>query len=357
MLAKGPIGVLLPGAVVLLFLASRRELRFLGRMSLGWGLLIGLAVAAPWYLAVALRNPDFARYFLVELNFGSFLSEESATGAILLPARPADGVLPWSVFLPAAWYPGMEERNETRIAPLVLCCSGRSHLVFFSAAEVQAPTYILPIFPPLACWWAGSGTSSRRHRRLRSGPLVLRTVPATARGGMQVRHLPSPAEARRPARAHPRQAASPLITSRRTRRHWFWFSPGESAGFAVSPSFAAFAALTFIVPVDVRSPPRIALVGRLLPGRPMANYSDLGRSAFYTDRLVRESNRSVTASVGDPGLLRDLGAPLPRDGSPGADRLRDRGRPLDRQSPSGGAMMRWARRPTERSLRTPRAHC
>ena len=164
MLAKGPIGVLLPGAVVFLFLLARRELHFLGRMSLGWGLLIGLLVATPWYLAVSLRNPDYARYFFIELNFGSFLSEAAHHPEpfhYYLPVLLV-GFIPWSFFLPAALVRVWQRKGEdTHGGTVFLLLWAGLYLAFFSAAESKLATYILPVFP--ATGVAGGPTLERAH--------------------------------------------------------------------------------------------------------------------------------------------------------------------------------------------------
>ena len=314
MLAKGPIGVLLPGAVVFVFLSARRELRFLGRMSLGWGLLIGLAVAAPWYLAIGLRNPDYARYFLVELNFGSFLSEEvnhPEPVHYYLPVLLV-GFLPWSVFLPAALVRAWQRRNEDADgATWFLLFWAGLYLAFFSAAQSKLPTYILPVFPPLALlvgrlWHelAAAPTPALRRAVLWSfAPFLL--LPAAALLWVRTHPLPLTELAGQHGLALAK-AASPLVAlmiglaaafalvlARRAR-----------AGFAgVTLAFAGFAALilAFIVPVmNLHQSSRemaLKLDGLLPEGEPMAHYSDTrGAALFYTDRLVREikSRRQLT---------------------------------------------------------------
>jgi 4-amino-4-deoxy-L-arabinose transferase-like glycosyltransferase len=302
MLAKGPIGVLLPGAVVFLFLLARRELRFLGRMSLGWGILIGLLVATPWYLAVSLRNPDFARYFFIELNFGSFLSEEGHHPEPLhyyLPILLA-GFFPWSFFLPAALVRAWQRKGEdTNGGTLFLLLWAGLYFAFFSAAESKLPTYILPVFPPLALllgrlWQelATAPTSRLRKAVLWSFAPFL-ALPAGVILWVQTHPLPLTELAARYGLAL-EKAASPLVVLifglgaafvlvlvRRTR-----------AGFAgVALSFAMCVALffAFIVPVMNlhRSSREMALeLDKLLPaGEPMLHYSSTRDSArFYTDR-------------------------------------------------------------------------
>ena len=68
MLAKGPIGVLLPAAIIGLFLIFKKELGFLKEMMIGWGILIFLCVALPWYVLIVLKDPQYAAYFFINKN-------------------------------------------------------------------------------------------------------------------------------------------------------------------------------------------------------------------------------------------------------------------------------------------------
>jgi 4-amino-4-deoxy-L-arabinose transferase-like glycosyltransferase len=305
MLAKGPIGVLLPGAVVFLFLLGRRELGFLGRMSLGWGLLIGLAVAAPWYLMVSLRNPDYARYFFIELNFGSFFSEMSHHPEpfhYYVPSLLA-GFFPWSIFLPVALVRAWQRRGEASHGGTVfsLLWAGL-YFAFFSLAESKLSTYILPVFPPLALlvgrlWHelATAPTSTLRKAVLWSfapflalpGAVILyvRTHPLpltelAAQYGLALEKAATPLVVLTIGLA----VAFVLVLVRRTR-----------AGFTgVAFSFAAFIALfaAFIVPLmsERRSSHEMtSKLDELLPdGEPIVCYSSMrGSALFYSDRPVR----------------------------------------------------------------------
>ena len=67
-LAKGPVAPLLAGLIIVLFAVAQRELRILTR-TLWWpGVLIFVAVAAPWYLLVQARNPQFFNQFFLQHN-------------------------------------------------------------------------------------------------------------------------------------------------------------------------------------------------------------------------------------------------------------------------------------------------
>ncbi len=153
-LAKGPIGVILPTLIIGLFLFLKGKLRFLKEMQVGWGVLIFLMVAAPWYVLISLKNSDYAGYFFVKQNLMNFLSSEEARHPrpfyyyfpILL-----GGFFPWSFFLPltlirALW--GRIREVDERTLFLVVWCG--VILLFFSTARSKLSPYILPIFPPAA---------------------------------------------------------------------------------------------------------------------------------------------------------------------------------------------------------------
>lgn len=153
-LAKGPVGVVLPTLIIGLFLFLKGKLRFLKEMQVGWGVLIFLMVAAPWYVLISLKNSDYAGYFFVKQNLMNFLSSEEARHPrpfyyyfrILL-----GGFFPWSFFLPltlirALW--GRIREVDERTLFLVVWCG--VIFLFFSTARSKLGPYILPLFPPAA---------------------------------------------------------------------------------------------------------------------------------------------------------------------------------------------------------------
>ena len=316
MLAKGPIGVLLPGAVVFLFLLVRRELRFLRRMSLGWGVLIGLLVAAPWYLAVSLRNPDYARYFFIELNFGSFLSKDPHHPEpfhYYLPVLLA-GFFPWSFFLPAALVRAWQRRGEdTNGGTAVSAALGGVLLRLLLSGRIQA-RHLHPAGLSATGVAGRPALAGARHGAdpgaPKGGALVLRTLPAAACGGGPLGAIASPAIAR---------AGSPATGSpwkRPLRRWWRWSSDSDRvllvllrrtrAGFAgVALSFAACVALFFslhragdesapVVPRDDARAGRAAARGRA--HAPLQQHPGLGallhRPAAAADPEPQGAERS-----------------------------------------------------------------
>jgi 4-amino-4-deoxy-L-arabinose transferase-like glycosyltransferase len=149
-LAKGPLGLLLPALIAGLFLILKRRLGLLKEMELAWGMLIFLGIAAPWYILISLRNPDYSGYFFVQQNLMSFLSQEARHPRPFYYYFPVllGGFLPWSFFLPLALFRAFQEgyRRMGEGTLFVVVWFGAIFL-FFSIASSKLSPYILPLFP------------------------------------------------------------------------------------------------------------------------------------------------------------------------------------------------------------------
>ncbi len=152
-LAKGPVGLLLTALIVGLFLFFMRRLAFIKEMGLVWGIAVFLLIAAPWYVLIMLRNPDYAGYFFLKQNVMNFISAEARH------PRPfyyyfhilMGGFFPWSFFLPVALIHGVRRRSEEHgSARLYLLLWVGVVFVFFSTASSKLSPYILPLFPAAA---------------------------------------------------------------------------------------------------------------------------------------------------------------------------------------------------------------
>jgi 4-amino-4-deoxy-L-arabinose transferase-like glycosyltransferase len=171
--AKGPLGLVLVGLVVGPFLLLQRRLDFVLRMGIPWGAVIFLVVAAPWYVAVSIRNPGFASYFFLEQNLGNFASAEPRHPEpwhFYLPILIA-GLFPWSGFLPLGFARSIRRwgaKIDSRWLFLAIWVVGM--VLFFSVASSKLPSYLLPMFPAasllVALVWRDlvDGTSERLRR-------------------------------------------------------------------------------------------------------------------------------------------------------------------------------------------------
>jgi 4-amino-4-deoxy-L-arabinose transferase-like glycosyltransferase len=151
-LAKGPLGVVLPGVVIVPFLLLRRDLPFLRTMKLGWGALIVTAISLPWYLLAGLGHDSFFGTFILNQNLGYFLSSESRH------AKPFHyyirvvvvGLLPWSFYLLLAVARRIRRPMQSGPAYLFVLLWFLCGFAFFSVASSKLPTYVLPLFPAAA---------------------------------------------------------------------------------------------------------------------------------------------------------------------------------------------------------------
>lgn len=154
-LAKGPVGLVLPGAIALLFLLWTRDWPTL-RALVNWRpIAVFLALAAPWFVLVSIRNPEFPEFFFVREHLERFATDQVGHPAgplYYLPILLA-GPLPWT-FLFAAIACTARGRAALRELPgdarlfLVLWFAGV--VLFFSIASSKLAPYILPALPAAA---------------------------------------------------------------------------------------------------------------------------------------------------------------------------------------------------------------
>lgn len=154
-LSKGLEGIVLPGAVLVLYLGISRDWAFLRQLEWVRGGTLFAVVALPWFVAVSLANPGFAHFFFIHEHFERYLTtshHREAPWWYFLPILAA-GVLPWLALVP--------EALARPPAPLPPCRAGFRPglllglwcgfiLVFFSASDSKLASYVLPILPALA---------------------------------------------------------------------------------------------------------------------------------------------------------------------------------------------------------------
>jgi 4-amino-4-deoxy-L-arabinose transferase-like glycosyltransferase len=153
MLSKGLIGVLIPGAVALLFMLVHRDARLL-RSSRPWWTLAALVVlAAPWFVLVSLRNPAFARFFFLFEHFQRFLSPAGFNRYHALwyfvPVLAA-GLVPWITLLPRTLIGAVRAALAGERATALLAIWAAFVFVFFSLSQSKLVPYVLPVVPAVA---------------------------------------------------------------------------------------------------------------------------------------------------------------------------------------------------------------
>ncbi len=157
MLSKGLEAVVLPGLAFVIYTLLTRDWKRWQQLHWYGGLLIFLVIAAPWFVLVSLRNPEFPYYFFIYEHFYRFLTP--------VAHRPGS----WWYFIPILllgllpWWPQFARsvlrplrRTQADQPP-----AGFNHalflwiwcvvvFVFFSFSDSKLASYILPIFPALA---------------------------------------------------------------------------------------------------------------------------------------------------------------------------------------------------------------
>jgi len=152
-MSKGLVGILIPGAVAVLFMLIHRDWRLPLRAQLWWTFAALLLLAAPWFVLVSARNPEFAHFFFIFQHFQRYLSRAEFDRYqpvwFFLPVL-ALGFLPWTTLLPPALRAGWRAaRSGERASSLLLIWAGFV-LVFFSLSQSKLAPYIVPMLPPLS---------------------------------------------------------------------------------------------------------------------------------------------------------------------------------------------------------------
>jgi 4-amino-4-deoxy-L-arabinose transferase-like glycosyltransferase len=187
-LAKGLIGFLLPGLVIVVWLVLLGRWRRL--LALLWwpGVALFLVLAAPWFVVMQARHPEFLHYFFVVQHFERFSQGgfNNVQPRWFYPAVLFLLGLPWTPWLvvgawralgvaramPASIVTGLRER-PLRLLALVWCVAITG---FFSLPTSKLVGYVLPAVPALALLIAdllGARSSDRAARRWRLGLGVL----------------------------------------------------------------------------------------------------------------------------------------------------------------------------------------
>jgi 4-amino-4-deoxy-L-arabinose transferase-like glycosyltransferase len=154
-LSKGPIGIVLPGAVLVIYTLVTREWALWKRLHLIKGLLLFTLIAAPWFVLVWMKNPEHPHFFFIHENFERFTSKVHHRDGPLWYFIPILmlGIVPWLGMLPQTLTaaPRREAGRYQIFRPKMMALIWAAFIFFFfSISSSKLPHYILPIFPALA---------------------------------------------------------------------------------------------------------------------------------------------------------------------------------------------------------------
>jgi 4-amino-4-deoxy-L-arabinose transferase-like glycosyltransferase len=153
-LSKGLIGILLPGATLVIYTAVERDWAIWKRLSIASGLVIFFAITTPWFVLVQARNPEFLNFFFVVQQFERYLTPDQH--------RPGPfhyfvwvvlvGFLPWlSIAVQSMRRAAREAPRPNGFHPSSLLFVWSAFIfLFFSASHSKLVSYVLPIAPALA---------------------------------------------------------------------------------------------------------------------------------------------------------------------------------------------------------------
>ncbi len=186
-LAKGPVGLVLPAAIILVFLFWERQWQRLLNRHLLFGSLLFLVIALPWYILVGMETRwAFWRGFFMRHNLDRFMNpmEGHRGGVWYHPTILLLAMIPWSTLIvPVLWnatkaaFPCKPDDNQNAWWKNAwkptegdawkyrfLGCWITIWVTVFSLAATKLPNYILPVYPALAIltarlldrWMSGS---------------------------------------------------------------------------------------------------------------------------------------------------------------------------------------------------------
>ena len=174
-MAKGVMGVAIPGVIALLYLivSGRWSLLTSGALRVGTGIILSIAVALPWYLAMFVRHgPAFLNRLLVHDHINRLAAGvHGDKGAIdYFLGQISFGTFPWVALIPLALVVGAKAFKGSLHTFLVIwfvAC-----FVLFNAMVTKFHHYIFPALIPLAIL-IGCATNELLRKEVKRGWLSL----------------------------------------------------------------------------------------------------------------------------------------------------------------------------------------
>ncbi|MGO3406226.1 ArnT family glycosyltransferase [Marinomonas sp.] len=164
MLSKGPLALILVGiSLTLWLLPNARWKKLWQALPWGYGSLLFLLIALPWYALAEYRTPGFLDYFIVGEHIKRFViggwqgdlygtAHEKVRGTIWLYGVVA--ILPWTPIIIAQWVRLLKSGQDTQESAngfgCFLLCWLLAPLLLFTFAGNILLTYVMPALPAAA---------------------------------------------------------------------------------------------------------------------------------------------------------------------------------------------------------------
>ena len=171
-LAKGLIGFVLPGAILLAWIILRRQFRLIPALLSPPFVLLFFALAAPWFVAMQESFSGFWDYFFIYHHFRRFAEtgfNNQEPFWFYIPVLLAC-TLPWSPWIFRAGARGFWKDREQFALRSLMALWTLGIVVFFSLPKSKLIGYILPALPPFACLIADLILCWQRDRRMPEAP-------------------------------------------------------------------------------------------------------------------------------------------------------------------------------------------
>jgi 4-amino-4-deoxy-L-arabinose transferase-like glycosyltransferase len=160
MLAKGPLGLVLPGFTFLTFLIMKRDLGFLKRLHPFTIFTMCAIVAGSWYLLALWQGGKPFLSMVLKENFGTVVGQEAGHPHPFWWYIPYlfQNMAPWSLFFPTLavfLYRYQDRLAKEEVLYVVIWLS--TVIIFFSVFSQKRTVYILSAYPAIAllfgAWW------------------------------------------------------------------------------------------------------------------------------------------------------------------------------------------------------------
>ena len=151
-LSKGPLGIVLPGLVIAVFLALKRNWQQFFKFALHPGVLIALVLVVGWYgLAISRGGEGFVNRQLLSENLGRFFGGSGHSHPIYYYLGYLYSLaIPWCLFYPFMFWDWAKERGSADDDLRFLQTWFGVMLIFFSLSSGKRAVYLLPMYPALA---------------------------------------------------------------------------------------------------------------------------------------------------------------------------------------------------------------
>jgi len=178
-LAKGPLGFLIPFAVIFIFLLLRRDIKYFFCADFFLGGVVFLAISLPWYILMVKKYGSVFTYeFFYNDHWRRLIEAEHSSNDTwyFYPASMIGCMFPWSVYvLGSLAYLFLRLKRDASILHLFLAAWIIAVLLIFQFAHSKLVSYIFPLFPALAIITADflcDFSQAKNKRPIRTASLI-----------------------------------------------------------------------------------------------------------------------------------------------------------------------------------------